>query len=86
MNMKKSMFAKLTSVTLLSGAAILGSYQADDSKMGNLLLQNIEAIAQSEVTQPNIDDCVKSTEYDCIALHPTDEKKDQVKKNAEWPV
>lgn len=84
--MKKSMMTKLTLIILLTGVAIFGSYQANnDSKLENLLLQNIEAIAQSEAVQPNTDDCIEDKKHNCEALHPTDPDKDKTREGARWP-
>ena len=51
--------------------------------MSTLILENIEALTQME--QPDINDCIDSDEWDCIALHPTDASLDKIKENAMWP-
>ena len=56
---------------------------SNNSILGTLLYENIEALAQTE--QPDINDCIPSDDWNCIALHPTDPSKDKERVNAMWP-
>lgn len=82
---KRKLFAPLMGAVVLGLSAYAG-YRTYDAYNGvsesDLLLANVEALAVPE--QPNVDDCIQS-DITCIALHPTDPKKDKSRPNAEWP-
>lgn len=86
--MKKKTILKIVLLTFIATAATLSSFKASNissrATLGTLLFESLEALAETE--QPDINDCIDSEEWDCIALHPTDPDKDKVKENAMWPV
>jgi len=84
--MKKKYF-KYVIIMIFVNIVTLSSFRvynsSNNSILGTLLYENIEALAQTE--QPDINDCIPSDDWNCIALHPTDPSKDKERVNAMWP-
>ena len=78
---EKELFLGVTSLIML--ASVTGFISYEQVNINDLLNANVDALAQNE-TQPDLSDCVYDENYQCIALHPTDPNKDQVKDNARW--
>ena len=75
--------------TMAVASALFAGYNAysgqNSNELTDIALANVEALATSEVVQPDINKCIYDKLYTCIALHPTDPSKDKEKANATWP-
>lgn len=75
--------------TMTVAAVLFAGYSAyntpNNIELSRIALTNIEALANSENKQPDINDCIYDKKTTCMAMHPTDSSKDKEKPNYKWP-
>lgn len=80
----KNLFSTMAvAATLFAGYSAYNTHK--EIKLTDVALANVEALAEEEVVQPDINNCIYDKKLTCIALHPTDPSKDKEKANAKWP-
>jgi len=74
--MKRKFLVFIVGTAIIGAAAFNFSLTSKNDTLSYLTLANIEALAKTE--QPDIGDCIWVDEWvKCVALHPTDPKKDE---------
>lgn len=83
--MNKKFFSAVIIAVVMAIAGYNVYITQTKSKMSKLALANVEALADDNETQGNVDDCVFHKTETCVALHPTDSSLDKEREQAIWP-